>query len=57
MFDTYFLTNLPFGQPVLFFLFAHGFFGCPPSKDLLPIKIQRRLVKTSILGKKCVKWV
>ena len=44
--DTNFLTSLPFGQPVWFFFF---FFGVPPSKDLLSIKSQRRLVKMSIL--------
>ena len=49
MFDTNFLTTLSFGQPVLVF-------GFPPSKDLLPIKTQRKLVKMSILCKMCVKW-
>lgn len=50
LFDSNFLTTLPFGQPVLLF-------GCPPSKDLLPIKTQRKLVKISILCKTSVKWV
>ena len=44
VFDTYFLTNLPFGQPVFLF-------GSPPSKDLLSIKTHRKLVKMSILCK------
>ena len=41
VFGTYFLTNLPVGQPVLFFRLPMDFFGCPPSKDLLPIKTQK----------------
>ena len=45
VFNTNFLTNLPFGQPTSFFWLSMGFFGCPLSKDLLPIKTQRRLVK------------
>ena len=47
VFATNFLTNLPFGQPVLFFWLFMVSFG---SKDLLPIKTQRRLVKMSILS-------
>ena len=57
VFDTHFLTNLPFGQPVLCFWLLFFFFGCPPFKDQLPITTQRRLVKMSLFCKMCVKWV
>ena len=49
VFDTNFLTTLPFRQPFFFFIARGFFFGCPPFKDLLPIKTQRRLVKMSNL--------
>ena len=42
VFDTNFLANLPFGQPVFYFWLPMCFFGCPPGKLLLPVSTHNK---------------